>query len=309
MRRYLAPVADGARWEGFEHREGDIVISTPPKCGTTWMQMLVALLVFDGPDFPAPLNEMSPWLDAEFTALTTVRDRLAGQEHRRFIKTHLPLDGLPIDERVTYLVVGRDPRDVFLSGRGHGDNINHERMGQLVRAGVGEEEWGRRLAAAPRYVTFAEALELAPGTQHTGWHPARVLAHLWEAWQRRSDAHVTLVHYRDLSADLGCELARLASTLGYDYSPEHIAGLARQAGLAEMRRRAGDLAPEAQSVGWSSDADFFRAGRLDAWAEAFSRDELLRYQERMTALFPDEELLAWAHGGAQPGEWRVAADG
>lgn len=60
LRRYRSVVADSARWEGFQFRDGDIVISTPPKCGTTWTQMLVALLVFGSPDLPRPLAELSP---------------------------------------------------------------------------------------------------------------------------------------------------------------------------------------------------------------------------------------------------------
>jgi hypothetical protein len=54
MREYLSVSADSRRWDAFALREGDVVISTPAKCGTTWTQMLVALLVFDGPDLPAP---------------------------------------------------------------------------------------------------------------------------------------------------------------------------------------------------------------------------------------------------------------
>ena len=45
MRRYEATVYDSSRWDGFELRPRDIIISTPPKCGTTWMQMICALLV------------------------------------------------------------------------------------------------------------------------------------------------------------------------------------------------------------------------------------------------------------------------
>src|SRR3954470_25070176 len=63
VRTYTGPVADSRRWAGFEHRAGDIVISTPSKCGTTWTQMLVALLVFDGPEFPDQLGVVSPWLE------------------------------------------------------------------------------------------------------------------------------------------------------------------------------------------------------------------------------------------------------
>ena len=51
-RRYRGIVHDSARWDGFELRPGDIVISTPPKCGTTWTQMICALLVFQEPSCP-----------------------------------------------------------------------------------------------------------------------------------------------------------------------------------------------------------------------------------------------------------------
>src|SRR5215216_1642013 len=75
--RYRAIIADSSRWDGFAFRPGDVVISTPPKCGTTWMQMLCALLIFDGPAFPAPLDDVSPWLDMYNRPLTEVMAALA----------------------------------------------------------------------------------------------------------------------------------------------------------------------------------------------------------------------------------------
>ncbi len=58
--RYHSLPQDSARWDGFVFRPGDIVISTPPKCGTTWMQMICALLIFQTPLFDRPLSEISP---------------------------------------------------------------------------------------------------------------------------------------------------------------------------------------------------------------------------------------------------------
>src|SRR5215208_1909720 len=94
--RYRSIVADSARWDGFAFRPGDVVISTPAKSGTTWTQMLCALLIFDGPAFPAPLEKLSPWLDMCNRPLAEVMAELTSQTHRRFIKTHTPLDGLPL---------------------------------------------------------------------------------------------------------------------------------------------------------------------------------------------------------------------
>src|SRR3954451_15235657 len=93
--QYRSLIMDNARWNGFEFRPGDIVISTPPKCGTTWTQMLCALLIFDGADFPAPLDQISAWVDMCNLPLAELRRLYAAQEHRRFIKTHTPLDGVP----------------------------------------------------------------------------------------------------------------------------------------------------------------------------------------------------------------------
>ena len=49
VRRYEGVVFDSSRWDGFALRPGDIVISTPPKCGTTWTQMICALLILQEP--------------------------------------------------------------------------------------------------------------------------------------------------------------------------------------------------------------------------------------------------------------------
>src|SRR4051812_17539961 len=124
-------MADSGRWEGFAFRDDDIVISTPPKCGTTWMQMLVAMLVFGTPDLPRRLTELSPWLDIQTEKAEDVRAALEAQEHRRFIKTHTPFDGIPYDDRVTYICVGRDMRDVAISWDHHFNNLN---MGVIITA-------------------------------------------------------------------------------------------------------------------------------------------------------------------------------
>ena len=124
MLRYEGRVYDSSRWDGFELRPGDIIISTPPKCGTTWTQMICALLVLQEPELPLPLDTLSPWIDMVTRARKEVFADLAAQTHRRFIKTHTPLDGIPNDPTVTYICVGRDPRDVALSMDHHIDNMN-----------------------------------------------------------------------------------------------------------------------------------------------------------------------------------------
>src|SRR5204863_6506977 len=129
--------------------EGDIIISTPPKCGTTWTQMICALLILQTPDLPRPLDQLSPWLDQLLRPLHSVVADLEGQQHRRFIKSHTPLDGLPFDERVTYICVGRDPRDVAVSWDNHFVNMNLEVFIGARAAAVGLDDLAEVMPDGP----------------------------------------------------------------------------------------------------------------------------------------------------------------
>jgi hypothetical protein len=303
--RYRSITADSGRWDGFAFRPDDVVISTPPKSGTTWTQMLCALLIFDGPTFPAPLGDLSPWLDMCNRPLAEVTAALAAQTHRRVIKTHTPLDGLPLHPDVTYLVVGRDPRDVAISFEHHLANVDFARFLELRAAAVGNEDLAE-LSEGP--VPSEDPMEqfrtfVTDETPGGGGPPtlASMLHHLDTAWQIRREANVALFHYADLQADLEGELLRLARVLGIPCSPERARELAPEASLARMRERGADVAPNASQGTWKDVRAFFRSGSTGEWRARLSATDLAAYEARVAALVgPD--LAAWVHGG------RLASD-
>jgi len=49
------PIIDGTRWRVYNHRPDDIIISTSYKAGTTWMQTIVANLLYQDGNFPMPV--------------------------------------------------------------------------------------------------------------------------------------------------------------------------------------------------------------------------------------------------------------
>lgn len=297
-RHYRSIITDSSRWDAFTFRPGDIVISTPPKCGTTWMQMLCALLIFDGPDFPAPLGDLSPWLDMVNRPLAEVSAVLDAQTHRRFIKTHTPLDGLPLHAEVTYVVVGRDPRDVSISRAHHHANTDFGNVLELLATAVGSADLAELPATRFPSGDSAAWLRTFIENETNGGLPtlATTLRHLDAAWQRQSNPNIVLFHYADLQADLVHELLRLASILGIPCSPERARDLAPEASLARMRERAHDLAPNASPGHWKDVRAFFRNGGSGEWQAHLSAADLTAYEQRVAALVTPD-LAAWAHAG------------
>jgi len=287
---------DNTRWEGFEFRPSDIVISTPPKCGTTWTQMLCAMLIFDGPNFPAPLSQLSPWLDQTIRPLDTVRAIYATQQHRRFIKTHTPLDGLPARDDITYLVVGRDPRDVMVSMEHHLANMDLERVLTLRGQAVGNDDLDTlpprpTLSDDPseRFRTFVR------GTDMGVLSLTSVLHHLDTGWQLRHRPNVVMCHYADFSADLPSEIVRLADALGILMTRDRAQELAAEATLDRMRDRADDVLPNAGAI-WKDDRVFFRKGSFGEWRTRVNDDDLAEYERAVNAI-ASPELATWAHHG------------
>lgn len=290
--RYRSADEDSARWVDFPFRDGDIVISTRSKSGTTWLQMICALLIFQRPDLPAPLPHLSPWLDWLLVPRSEVLARLEAQPHRRFIKTHTPLDGLPIDPRATYIVVARHPLDLAVSLYHQGGNIDRARMRELLgepepppaapaAAPPPVREWLRRWIE--REATPADELDSLPG----------VMWHLSGAWARRHEPHVVLVHYDDLVADLDGQMRRLAARLGCQVPAGTWPTLVEAATFTRMRERARELAPDPVGVLKDRDA-FFRRGTSGAGRDLLTGKDLARYRSRVAALAPPD-LLAWLH--------------
>ena len=102
---YRGRLTDTSRWDLFRARPNDLFICTPPKCGTTWTQAICANLIFGKPDFEGKITDISPWVDSKLETPEICMGILEAQTHRRFVKTHTPLDGIPYYDSCEYLIV------------------------------------------------------------------------------------------------------------------------------------------------------------------------------------------------------------
>jgi aryl sulfotransferase len=303
--RYSNLVWDSARWNGFELRPDDIIISTPPKCGTTWTQMICALLIFQTPTFDRPLSKLSPWIDMLTRPRVDVIADLDAQRHRRFIKTHTPLDGLPWDDRVTYIDVGRDPRDVAMSMAHHVSNMDFNAF-LAALASTARVDGGTAPPAPPeppsdspqepssaREMFWTWVDNPIPPTEETS-SLLRTLTHHETFWTARDAPNVVMLHYDDLQADLGGQMRALADRLGIRVPEDRWPGLVKAATFAEMRDNAATVAPNTDVAIWRDTAEFFHRGTSGQWRSLLDDDDLRRYDARVVEIV-DPDLAAWIH--------------
>jgi hypothetical protein len=279
------------------------VISTPPKCGTTWTQRICALLILKTPELDKPLTSYSPWIDMLTRPHADILADLEAQTHRRFIKTHTPFDGLPYDERVTYICVGRDPRDVALSWDGHVQNADFGRILAAREASVGNDDIKELLENGPPPAPETEAERFwafvddpTPVTETSGTLAA-VLHHLSSFWAVKDKPNVVMLHYDDLKADLEGQMRALARRLAIDVPESLWPDLVKAAGFEEMKANADKMAPGVTEAIWQDNSKFFRSGSSGQWRRVIGEGDLARYHRRVREL-ADPTFAAWAHHGS-----------
>ncbi|MDQ1481103.1 MAG: aryl sulfotransferase [Actinomycetota bacterium] len=304
--RYRSLISDSARWEGFEFRADDIVISTAPKCGTTWMQMICALLIFQTTTFDSSLDLISPWLDMLTRERDDVIADLDAQTHRRFIKTHTPFDGLPYDERVTYVIVGRDPRAGARSWGHHMANMDFAHLRGARAAAVGLDDLAELLPDGPpehpdseieRFWLWVDNATLPAEAAAGGL--VSMMNHLTTFWSVRDCPNVVLFHYDDLKSDLEGEMRRLAAHLGITVAEDLWPELVDAATFEQMRAGADRIAPDTTHAIWQSNREFFHRGVSGQWRALLDDECLRRYYERVAEL-AEPDLIRWVHREPQP---------
>lgn len=105
------PVEGFASGQRYRAEPGDLFVATYPKCGTTWAQYILYLLVNGGQALAAGESLTNVFPHLEEVGEEPVR-RLPKP---RLIKTHLPFERTPWHAEARYIFVARNPFDCAVS--------------------------------------------------------------------------------------------------------------------------------------------------------------------------------------------------
>jgi len=307
-KRYQTWTSDSERWRCYRPRDGDVIIATYPKCGTTWMQRIVDLLIFQTPE-PRPIYEVSAWIDMRFgPPIDFVIDHVEAQTHRRFFKSHLPLDGLPSFAEVRYIHVARDGRDACMSYFNHCAAYTPQMYAALDRAA---EAMGGPAPRCPRDVRTFWREWLTKGVQpgsRDGFPGLSFFDLETTYWRERRRTNLLLVHYNDLKDDLAGEMRRIAEFLSIAVDPSLWPALVGAATFAAMKRQGSDLLPQAGLVFEGGTERFLFKGSNGRWREEIPTRDLALYDAVAAARFTPG-LARWIEGGRKlAGDPRRAPD-
>jgi len=288
--------ADTTRWNNFPFRPDDIVIASWGKSGTTWTQQIVSQLIFAGTE-DMQIHEESPWLDLRVIPAEPVFAGLEAQTHRRFIKTHAPIETVEFSPKAKYVFVARDGRDALWSLHNHMYNatsVFYDLINDTPgRVGPALE----RPPADPRQylLDFLESDErdsvaLPFWKTIRGWYGARHLPNM------------ILVHFNDLKADLDGEIRRIAEFLDVPIPEEKHADILEHCSFAYMKKNAAMMSPPQAAVVWEGGADaFINKGSNGRWRDALSAEDVKMYEEKAIAEL-GQECASWLAEGRKAWE-------
>lgn len=275
-------------WNDLQFRDDDIIIGTYAKSGTTWMQQIISQLIFNGQE-GLPVAEMSPWLDLRIPPAHVKLEGLEAQTHRRFMKTHLPIDALVYSPKAKYIYIARDGRDVLWSLYNHHVTANEKWYAALNDTpGLVGPPIGKPADSIKEY--YHEWLD----QDGFPWWPFWENVSSW--WNIRHLPNLMLVNFTSLKKDMAGEIRSIANFLDIEIDDAQWDTILEHCSFDYMKANATASVPLG-GIFWDGGAkSFIHKGKNGRWRDVLSAEESQQY-EKLAVEKLGEECAQWLKTG------------
>lgn len=271
---------DSTVWNYFKFRDDDIVIGTWGKSGTTWTQQIVGQLLFNG-DPDVAVSELSPWVDLRIPPKEVKLPMLEAQTHRRFLKTHLPVDALVFSPKARYIYIGRDGRDVVWSMYNH-----HASANALWYAAMNDTP-GR--VGPPIDPPTDDIRQYFLGWLEKDGFP---FWPFWENirswWEIRNLPNVKLLHYNDMKADMPGQIRNIAAHLQIPIDEGRWPAILEHCSIDYMRDNGDKTVPLGGAIFEGGAKTFINKGTNGRWRDVLNAEDNARYEAAARRELGDE---------------------
>lgn len=289
-REYVNDTLDSRHWDHVTFRDDDIVVCTALKTGTTWMLRILSLLIHQ--EVTASNETMkTPWPDYRLQAsIEDIVKEMEAIKHRRFIKCHVPLDGIPYDENVKYIHVSRELHDAFFSLQNHWEILTEENL--ATKDKYGEKPFPRFKDGGDVHQRWHDWLTKASFPWEKDGYPFwSMFSYAESFWPYRNLPNVLLVHFTDLLNDLEGQMRRVARFIGVEVLEDQWVDFAKAAHFDSMKKDLNVLQPKMMKS-FKGGSNGFMDQVDGIWVDILTTDEdIAIYEARASQM--DPELREW----------------
>ena len=232
---------------------------------------------------------MSPWLDLRVPPKEVKLPEVEKQEHRRFIKTHLPVDALVFSPKAKYIYIGRDGRDVAWSMFNHHSNANdfwyHALNDTPGRVGPPIEKPTQDIVQYYRDWLDKDGFPFWPFMENIkSW------------WEIRNLPNVHLIHFSNMKEDMPGEIKKVAAFLGIEIDPSKWEAILEHCSFDYMKKHSTKSVPLGGAF-WDGGSDtFINKGINGRWREVLTEDDQQLYRA-VAARELSPSCIEWLEGG------------
>jgi hypothetical protein len=244
-------------------KPGDVFVATYPKCGTTWMQQIVKLIMNDGKESGRDVDDVFPWLE-----IMTNDDADVLQSPRTF-KTHLPYHlmpgGLPsVNKQAKYINVYRNPKDTAVS-------LYHHSIG-LKYGNISWDDF---------YEKFISGQTICGSYFDT----------TLEWWSHKDEDNVLVMSYEEMKRNPHVAIETVSSFLGYKLSDDVVSSIVEQTIFDRMKVNPAANYQWMEKYRQPDASSFMRKGEIGDWKNYFSKEQSAGVDELITHKFHETNLI------------------